>query len=190
LLGKATFLETHADSTEAADLLAFVETEHSGERYRSWLESDFAKLWIAETVVGGSAIGYAVALVSPDAGFGVEIEIQRLYVLHRFHRSGLGRLLMKEILGAARQDGNAELFLKVQKVNRSAVDFYSRNGFRVVGEESFRVGAREYAALVMRRVMRRASPAPSEGTPRPSVVDRCAGKEGEVSTIYSPGSGF
>ena len=94
------------------------------------------------------------------------------------------------VVGLMRMKPLPELFLKVQKVNRSAVDFYSRNGFRVVGEESFRVGAREYAALVMRRVMRRASPAPSEGTPRPSVVDRCAGKEGEVSTIYSPGSGF
>jgi short chain dehydrogenase len=37
LLGKATFLETYADSTEAADLLSFVETEHSVARYRSWL---------------------------------------------------------------------------------------------------------------------------------------------------------
>ena len=50
LLGKATFLETYAGNAEAADLLAFVETEHSAERYRLWLESDFAKIWIAETI--------------------------------------------------------------------------------------------------------------------------------------------
>jgi len=47
LLGKATFLETYAGSTQAADLLDFVEEEHSAERYRSWLESDFAKIWVA-----------------------------------------------------------------------------------------------------------------------------------------------
>ncbi len=29
-----------------------------------------------------------------------------------------------------------ELFLRVQKANQSAVDFYSRKGFRVVGEEN------------------------------------------------------
>jgi hypothetical protein len=63
--------------------LAFVETEHSVERYRSWLENDFASIWTAKTVVGGLAVGYTVALASPNVGFGVEIEIKRLYVLHR-----------------------------------------------------------------------------------------------------------
>ena len=137
--------------------MAFVEAEHSAERYRSWLESDFAKIWIAETIPGRSAIGYAVALVPSDGGFGVEIK--RLYV-------GLGRLLMNEILATARHGEIAELFLKVQKVNQSAVDFYSRNGFRVVGEESFRVGAQDHEALVMRLAL---------GTPAESAsrLTRC-----------------
>jgi diamine N-acetyltransferase len=56
LLGKATFLETYAGNTEAADLFAFVEAEHSAEGYKFWLESDFAKIWIAETIPGPSAI--------------------------------------------------------------------------------------------------------------------------------------
>lgn len=150
LLGKAAFLETYAGSTEAADLLAFVEAEHSAGRYRSWLESHFAKIWVAETAVGHSAIGYAVALASPSADFGVEMEIKRLYVLHPFQRNGLGRLLMNEVLAAARQSGIAELILKVQKVNQSAVSFYSRSGFRVDVEQTFRVGSRHYTALIMR----------------------------------------
>ena len=87
LLGKATFLETYADSTQAADLLAFVETEHSIERYRFWLESRFARLWVAEAALGRSAIGYAVT----QHGLGLEMEIKRLYVLHRFHQRRLGR---------------------------------------------------------------------------------------------------
>jgi hypothetical protein len=40
-----------------------VETEHSTESYRGWLESDVARMWIAETLVGRSAIGYAMTLV-------------------------------------------------------------------------------------------------------------------------------
>jgi len=115
LLGKSTFLETYAGSTQADDLLSFVETEHSAERYRSWLESRFARLWVAEIGWGRSAIGYAVALVSPNTGLGLEMEIKRLYVLHRFHQRGLGRRLMNEILATARQDGIAELFLKLSE---------------------------------------------------------------------------
>jgi hypothetical protein len=56
LLGKATFLETYAETTNAADLLDFVEGKHSVERYRSWLESNFAQIWAAEPSVGRSAI--------------------------------------------------------------------------------------------------------------------------------------
>ena len=40
LLGKAAFLETYAGSKPQA----FVEAEHSAGRYRSWLESHFAKI--------------------------------------------------------------------------------------------------------------------------------------------------
>jgi hypothetical protein len=60
LVGKATFLETYADSTDAADLLDLVEGQHAGEHYTSWLKGDFAQIWVAETIVGRSAVGYAV----------------------------------------------------------------------------------------------------------------------------------
>ena len=148
LVGKATFLETYAENTGAADLLDFVETEHSIERYRSWLKSDFVRIWVAQTN-GGSAIGYAVASSVAKAGFDEQMEIKRLYLLHRFHRRGLGHLLLNEILTTARKAGIANLFLKVQGANQSAVNFYRTHGFKVVGCEPFRVGATDYAALVM-----------------------------------------
>jgi ribosomal protein S18 acetylase RimI-like enzyme len=150
LLGKATFLETYADSTRGVDLLDFVEAEHSAQRYRSWLESEFAQIWVAETTVGRSAIAYAVALTAPNDGLAREIEIKRLYVLNRFHKRGLGSCLLNEVLAHARQTGIAELFLRVQKINQNAVNFYSGRGFRVVGEETFKVGAQDHPALVMR----------------------------------------
>jgi NAD(P)-dependent dehydrogenase (short-subunit alcohol dehydrogenase family) len=56
---------------------------------------------------------------------------------------------------------------------QSAVNSYSRNGFRVMGEESFRVGARDHEALVMRLAL---AP-PAEGASRLAAAadaDRCA----------------
>jgi diamine N-acetyltransferase len=149
LLGKATFLETYAGTAEAADILAHVETEHSAEGYRTWLQSDIAKIWVAETSAGRSAIGYAVALISPD-GFCVEMEIKRFYVLYRFHRNGLGHSLMNEVLVTARENRIDGLFLKVEKGNQNAIDFYSRIGFHVVDEKPFLAGERDYTVLVMR----------------------------------------
>ena len=76
--------------------------------------------------------------------------MKRLYLLYRFHRNGLGQLLMNEVLAAARQSRVVKLFLKVQDANQSAIDFYLHNGFRVVGEEPFRAGKRDYKVVVMR----------------------------------------
>ena len=157
LVGKATFLETYAENTDASDLLDFVEAEHSVERYRSWLKSDLVRIWVAQTTLGGSAIGYAVALSESKAGLDQQMEIKRLYLLHRFHRRGLGHLLLNEILATARKVGIASLFLKVQEQNQSAVSFYHTHGFSVVGREAFRVGTTDYAALVMGLTLRRPS---------------------------------
>jgi ribosomal protein S18 acetylase RimI-like enzyme len=150
LLGKATFLETYAGTAEAADILAHIETEHSAESFRTWLQSDSAKIWVAETSVGRSAIGYAVALTPQNNGFCVEMEIKRLYVLYRFPRNGLGHSLMNEVLVTARKNRAAGLFLKVEKANQNAIAFYSRIGFHVVGKKPFRAGERDYTVLVMR----------------------------------------
>src|SRR6267378_309515 len=145
LLGTATFLETYVGTAEAADILAHVETEHSAGSYRTWLQSDIAKIWVAETSVGRSAVGYAVALTSQNNGSCVEMEIRRLYVLYRFHRNGLGHSLMNEVLATARKNRVSGLFLKVEKANQNAIDFYSRIGFRVVGEAVSGRGERLYS---------------------------------------------
>jgi hypothetical protein len=55
---------------------------------------------------------------------------------------------MNEVLATASQSGAADLFFKVRKVNQSAVDFCSQKGFRLLSEEKFRVGARDYPALL------------------------------------------
>src|SRR5260370_8261306 len=69
LLGTATFLETYAGTAEAADILAHVETEHSAESYRTWLQSDIAKIWVAETSMPLSSAAYALALTSHNNRF-------------------------------------------------------------------------------------------------------------------------
>jgi GNAT superfamily N-acetyltransferase len=162
LVGKATFLETYADRIEANDLMAYAETEHSVDCYRRWLKSDFAQIWVAETSVGHSTIGYIVALTSQNAGCRPAIEIKRLYLLHRFHRNGLGQLLLNEILATACQSGIFELLLRVQDLNQKAVHFYSHNGFRIVGEEPFRVGKRDYKAFIMQLTLRSEIAGPGE----------------------------
>lgn len=148
VLGGATFLETYALSANGADILAYVAQEHTIEAYRSMLVDPQIKVWAAETDEGKSLIGFVVLATSdpadPTAG-----EIKRLYVLHRFHGTGLGTRLLKEAVQTAKADGCKKLSLIVQDLNASAENFYRRFGFEIVHVEPCRVGTTDYIVSVM-----------------------------------------
>jgi ribosomal protein S18 acetylase RimI-like enzyme len=149
-VGKATHLETYAGTAEASDILAYMETEHSVEHYQQLLAGESAHIWVVETAIGGSAIGYLVALDLDDAGLSTQMEIKRIYLLYRFHRNGIGNLLINQILSTAREKRVTALILKVYEINQNAIDFYFRRGFRIVANELFRAGERDYKVLIMK----------------------------------------
>ena len=149
-LGRATFLETYAGAAEARDILAVMETEHSVEHYQHWLAGRSAHILVVETEIGGSAIGYLVALNQDDGELNKPMEIKRIYLLYRFHHNGLGKLLINVILAKAREKKVSALILKVHELNKNAIDFYFRHGFRIVGDEPFRAGEHDYKVLLMK----------------------------------------
>ena len=103
LVGQATFLETYAGNLDAADILAHCRTEHAADRYAAWLRDNRYMLWIAEAADGAAPVGYAVVAPSnPADGFPPEdLELKRIYLLHRLHGSGVGARLMAATIDAA-----------------------------------------------------------------------------------------
>ena len=155
LVGQATFLETYAGVLDAADILAHCARQHDPEVYRSWLASSpRARAWLAEARVGRAPVGYAVVaesnLVIRDPAPG-DLEVKRIYLLQRFHGTGTGRALMDTALGAARELGAGRVLLGVYGKNARAIAFYTRAGFRVVGERRFQVGHTQYDDLILAR---------------------------------------
>ena len=73
-----------------------------------------------------------------------DLEIKRIYLLHRFQGAGWGRRLMDAAIERARARGSRRLLLGVYSKNHAALAFYARLGFSRAGERSFRVGASDY----------------------------------------------
>jgi diamine N-acetyltransferase len=149
LIGQATILETYAGVAEGADLYVYASKELSVEEFRSLLSSDRARIWVLETGVGNCAVGYALTLSTEEGEPFTMTELKRLYILYRFHGLGLGRMLMNEVLAHARASRTRIMTLRVHSQNDSAIRFYERHGFKVVSEEPFRAGERDYRVLVM-----------------------------------------
>lgn len=151
LVGQATFLESYADVLPGADILAHCAKQHAAGVYAEWLRSKAHRLWIAEMAEGKAPVGYAV-LASPDlpvtASAG-DLELKRIYLLHRFQGAGLGKGLLEAVSDGARAAGARRLLLGVYGRNRRAIAFYARQGFIQVGVRKFEVGANTYDDLVL-----------------------------------------
>jgi GNAT superfamily N-acetyltransferase len=152
LVGKATFLETYAGVLDVADVLDHCDVEHGAPRYAAWLKTPGYRLWVAE-VEGGAPVGYAVLgpVDLPLETTVHDIELKRIYLLHRFHGEGVGRRLMHTALEAAIAAGARRLLLGVYDENHRALAFYARHGFVEAGRKPFQVGSRVYDDLVLGR---------------------------------------
>jgi len=152
LVGKATFLETYAGVLDVADVLDHCDVEHGVARYAAWLKTPGYRLWIAE-VEGGAPVGYAVLgpVDLPLETSVRDLELKRIYLLHRFHGEGVGRRLMHAALETATTTGARRLLLGVYDGNHRALAFYARQGFVEAGRKPFQVGSRVYDDLVLGR---------------------------------------
>ncbi|WP_165025374.1 GNAT family N-acetyltransferase [Dysgonomonas sp. ZJ279] len=66
-------------------------------------------------------------------------KVHKIYVLPSTQGKGVGRLFIEAVGKIAKEYGNLELSLNVNRYNK-AVDFYKRMGFEVIGNEDIDIG--------------------------------------------------
>jgi ribosomal protein S18 acetylase RimI-like enzyme len=140
LVGAATFLETFAGLLEGPDILAHCRVQHAASQYAAWLADAKYRLCLAE--LEGAPVGFVV-LSPPDLPVAMteqDIELKRIYLLHRFQAGGLGRRMVEWSIAQARSVKKKRLLLGVKADNTAALAFYDRVGFVRIGERKFLVG--------------------------------------------------
>ena len=153
LVGAASFLEAFAGILHGPNILAHCRKQHSAEKYRVWLHSQESPSCLAE--VDGAPVGYAV-LCPPDLPISLEptdIELKRIYLLHRFQGLGIGRALMNWSIEKAKAIRMKRLLLGVYAGNETALAFYARCGFVQVGGRAFQVGEQICEDLILARAL-------------------------------------
>ncbi len=153
LVGAATFLDTYAERIGGSDIVAHAATRHSESYYTACLNDPCIHIWIAQT--GSEAIiGYLLmgpATLPADAPHPDDLEIVRIYVLSRFHKTGIGHRLMQHAIAKAAQLHARRLVLGVFHGNEKALAFYARQGFTQIGTRTFTVGAAQFHDFVLAR---------------------------------------
>jgi ribosomal protein S18 acetylase RimI-like enzyme len=148
LVGAATFLDSYAGAIDGKGVIAHCAEHHSADAYRRLLEGG-ARAWLVELAPGASPIGYALACEPElDQAQPGDWELKRIYVLSRFHGTGISAALLDTVVAA---QGHERLLLGVKNDNHRALRFYRKHGFAEVGTRSFQVGAGRYDDLVLAR---------------------------------------
>ena len=156
LVGSATFLETYAHMIPGDDLVTHCATKHSPETYAAWLSDPAVTIWLAETEAK-APVGYLVltrATLPVDEPQPQDLEVQRIYVLSRFHRTGMGYALMNLAVAKAVSKGAERVVLGVHNENARALAFYKRQGFDVIDSRRFHVGISVFCDSVLARKLR------------------------------------
>ena len=150
LVASATFLETFAGLIDGDALIAHCEAKHD-PAYLSGLLRDGAKAWLAE--IDHAPIGYAL-LTEPelDAAQDGDIELKKIYVLSRFHGSGIAARLFDAVMAGAK--AHRRLVLGVKDDNHRALSFYRKQGFAQIATRRFDVGGTLYDDVVLARELR------------------------------------
>lgn len=149
LVGPAAFLEAFAGVLEGEDILAHCRNTHSLARYTAWLSQPETRACLAE--VKGAPVGYAL-LCAPDLPMPTtpdDLELKRIYLLHRFQGTGIGAALMRWSIDTAQAMGKQRLLLGVHDGNRQAIAFYRRHGFGQVGTRKYQVGKTICSDLIL-----------------------------------------
>lgn len=152
LVGQATFLEAFAGVISGQAILGHCANAHAASVYRAWLDDERCKIWMATIDPDYAPVGYVVLapaeLPIPDLAAD-DLEIKRIYLLHRFQGNGLGKRLLAKAIEQAQARKVRRLLLGVYAQNDDAIGFYQRQGFRKVGTRTFNVGGKTYNDLVM-----------------------------------------
>jgi diamine N-acetyltransferase len=96
-------------------------------------------------------IGYAkltthLTLNIPDH----DIELERLYVHKRWHREGVGSLLMERCLTFSAKRGYKMICLAVWERNEQALRFYKKWDFAISGEQIFMRGSNAQRGILLK----------------------------------------
>jgi ribosomal protein S18 acetylase RimI-like enzyme len=134
VLASVTFYEAYFEQDTPIALADYIVESFPPELVKAELNDPNITYFIV--FVDGYAVGYA-KLREDSSGSGVTgenaVELQRIYVVERFWKKGVGEMLLDHVSGAAREKGFDTLWLGVWEQNERGLRFYEKQGFKDTG---------------------------------------------------------
>jgi len=127
-------------------------TENLNESvFQKLVESD--EVFVACAQSGNELVGFIVMKYRSshpnNADLENSAELQRLYVLPKYHGTKSSKLLVSEALKECSEKGIDAIWLSVYSGNSRAKKFYSKFGFQEIGTTHFKMGNEKHLDIIM-----------------------------------------
>lgn len=140
-ISRRTFTETFAPHNTESDMRMYLSRNMSEGNLKAELEDATSEFYFI--TVDNAVAGYLKLTYNSNVD-GLEdytnVEIERIYVLKEFQRSGLGKKLLERAVNISVEAGYDYIWLGVWERNANAIDFYKHLGFEAFGKQAFILG--------------------------------------------------
>ena len=146
-----TFMETFADCNTEADMKQYLDESFSITKLQRALNNKEVVYYYA--LMDDEIVGYLKmngGMAQTDVKDDRAIEIERIYVLKKFHGCMIGKALLEQAIDYARQKNADYIWLGVWEKNERAINFYQKNGFVEFGKHVFKLGLDVQQDLMMK----------------------------------------
>ena len=150
-IGRTTFQETFQHSNTASDFQTYIDKSFSEHQILSELTNSNSTFFFA--VIQDEIVGYLKlnVLDAQTEQIGSDaIEIERIYVLRKYHGQRVGDALMEKALSEARRRNMKSVWLGVWEYNTRAIEFYKRKGFIAFDTHIFILGSDHQTDILMK----------------------------------------
>ena len=139
-ISTCTFIESHGSSAKPEDIYSYVRLNYNPGALRIELQDPnnlYHLIFYKDEVAGFSKIIVNCPYKNCDIPHLTKLD--RFYLLKKFYGLRLGQILFEFLLSTAKGNCQDGMWLFVWKENHRAVNFYTKNGFVVIGSYDFRI---------------------------------------------------
>lgn len=153
-ISRETFTETFKEQNSPEHLNAYLEKAYNQEQLALELENPESRFYFVHS--DDEVAGYLKINVgeAQSEKMGADsLEVERIYVKKKFHKKGLGKLLLEKAFDVAAELEKKKVWLGVWEHNENAIAFYKKKGFVQTGAHPFYMGDDKQIDLIMTKTM-------------------------------------
>jgi ribosomal protein S18 acetylase RimI-like enzyme len=153
-LSKQTFHEAFSSGNTEENMTRYLEEGFSLDKLSRELKDENTSFYFVKSA--NEVIGYMKLNAGPaqtELQKEDSFEIERIYVLSDFQGKGIGRQLLEKAIQMAREKKASYIWLGVWEENKSAIQFYKKNGFTAFDEHYFMVGDDKQTDIMMKLML-------------------------------------